>query len=213
MKHAGKHADNLKSLLKKLRREEVPAPQPQEPLRALVRAAMSYDMPEPRVDEVMRTIDEEFVDLNELRVATELEVQELLGAKYPGIEHRVTLITQSLNAIFEREHTLSLGRLGSVSKREARQFLRDLPGMVPFVEAYVLLLSFDGHAVPVDETMLDYLRDQEAVEEDASVADAQKFVENHLKAEDCHSFYYLVRNAAHDVPESKRNKRAKARAD
>ena len=212
MKHAGKHADTLKSLLKKLRREEVPAPQPQEPLRALVRAAMSYNMPEERVDEVMRAIDEEFVDLNELRVATELEVQELLGAKYPGIEQRVTIITQALNAIFEREHTLSLGRLGSVSKREARQFLRDLPGMHPFVEGYVMLLSFDGHAVPLDETMLEYLSGQEAVEENATLADAQKFVENHLKAEDCHDFYWLVRTAAHSEPESKR-KKAKARAD
>ena len=35
-------------------------------------------------------------------------------------------------------------RLKEISRRDARQFLRDLPEIHPFVEAYVLLYSFDG---------------------------------------------------------------------
>src|SRR3984957_497025 len=124
MKNAGKHADELRSLYKKLLREGKPPPrQPMDPLQALVRAAMSFDMPDARAEEAMKAIDGEFCDLNELRVATDLEVHELLGVKYPLIEKRVAMITQSLNAIFEREHTLSLERLRTVSKRDARQFL------------------------------------------------------------------------------------------
>src|SRR5687768_10491599 len=106
MKNATKHADDLKALLKRLLKERRPAPrEPQEPLTALVRAAMSFDMPDARAAEAMRAIETEFVDLNELRVATDLEIQELLGVKYPLIERRVAMITQSLNNIFEREHT------------------------------------------------------------------------------------------------------------
>ena len=112
---------------------------------------MSFDVPDGRADDAMAAIGREFVDLNELRVATELEVQEMLGTRYPGIERRVSMITQALNAIFEKEHTLSLDRLKTISKRDARQFLRDLPDMHPFVEAYVMLFAFDGHAVPIDE--------------------------------------------------------------
>ena len=41
----------------------------------------------------MQAIEQEFVDLNELRVATDLEIQELLGARYPQIEERVAMIT------------------------------------------------------------------------------------------------------------------------
>jgi hypothetical protein len=48
-----------------------------------------------------RPIEKEFVDLNELRVATDLEIQELLGTRYPDIQRRVAMITQSLNNIFE----------------------------------------------------------------------------------------------------------------
>jgi endonuclease III len=206
MKHSGKHADTLKSVLKKLRKTESPPRQPRESLRALVQAAMSYDMPDSRVEEAMRVIDEEFVDLNELRVATELEAQELLGNKYPDIEKRVTMITKALNNIFEREHTLSLERLATISKRDARQFLRALPDIHPFVEAYVMLMSFDGHAVPLDETMLAYLRDQEAVEEGIPLEESQRFIEHHLKAEDCYDFYCLVRTASHEHSEAKKKK-------
>src|SRR5687768_2940752 len=106
MKNATKHAEDLKSLLKRMLKEHKPGPrQPQEPLKALVRGAMSFDMSDGRAAEAMRAIETEFVDLNELRVATDLEIQELLGVKYPLIERRVAMITQSLNNIFEREHT------------------------------------------------------------------------------------------------------------
>src|SRR5687767_15830024 len=186
MKNAGKHADELKSLLRRLVKEYKPEErQPQEPLKALVRGAMCFDMPDARVDEAMRAIEREFVDLNELRVATDLEIHEMLGVRYPEIERRVAMITQSLNNIFEREHTLSLDRLKTVSKRDARQFLRELPGVHPFVEAYVMLFAFDGHSVPVDDQTLAYLKAQGIVEEGTSLDEAQRFVEHAVKAEEC----------------------------
>ena len=197
MKNAGKHADELKSLLKRLVKEHKPADrEPQVPLKALVRGAMSFDMPDGRADEAMRAIDREFVDLNELRVATDLEIQELLGVKYPDIERRVAMITQSLNNIFEREHTLSLDRLKTVSKRDARQFLRELPDIHPFVEAYVMLFGFDGHAFPMDEETVEFLRDQGIVEQSTTLDEAQRFVEHHLKAEECYELFACFRNGA-----------------
>src|SRR5476649_2722182 len=155
MKNATKHSDELKSHLKKLMKEEkAPPKETLDALQALVRGAMSYDVSDSRADDAMKAIGREFVDLNELRVATDLEIQELLGVKYPAIEKRVAMITQSLNNIFEREHTLSLDRLKAVSKRDARQFLRELPEIHPFVEAYVMVFSFDGHAFPMDDEIL-----------------------------------------------------------
>jgi endonuclease III len=207
-----KHAEELKSLVKKLHRDgPVPPRQPQDPLKALVRGAMSYDMPDARADAAMRTIEAEFVDLNEFRVATELEVHDLLGVKYPNIENRVTMITQALNNIFEREHTLSLDRLRTVSKRDARQFLRELPMITPYVEAYVMLMSFDGHAVPVDELMLDMLRNHGVLDEAAPVDEAIRFLEHHLKAEECYDFYYLLRHASREDDEESEGKKKKAK--
>ena len=158
----------------------------------------------------MRHIEREFVDLNELRVATDLEIAELLGVRYPNIEKRVELITRTLNMIFEKEHTLSLDRMATISKRDVRQFLRDLPEMHPFVEAYVMLFAFEGHTVPVDDQTLAFLREEEIFDEKATLEDMQKFLEHHLKAEECYEFYTLVRKAAHDADEAAR-KKAKAK--
>ena len=206
MKNAGKHADDLRALMKRLVKEYKPTErQPQEPLKALVRGAMSFDVADARVDEVMRHIDTEFVDLNELRVATDLEIQEMLGAKYPDIERRVAMITQSLNNIFEREHTMSLDRLKTISKRDARQFLRELPEIHPFVEAYVMLFGFDGHAFPTDDETLEFLKGHHVVEDSTSLDECQRFVEHHLKAEELYNFYAAVRCAVFE--ESKRKKK------
>src|SRR5689334_2538270 len=197
MKSATKHAEELRSLFKRLLKEYKPAPkEKQEPLKALVRGAMSFDVADARADDAMKAIDKEFVDLNELRVATDLEIQELLGTRYPQIEKRVAMITLALNAIFEKEHTLNLNRMAEISKRDARQFLRDLPEIHPFVEAYVMLYAFDGHTIPLDDQMLEYLKGEEVVEPDTALDEAQRFVEHHVKAEECHEFYTVFRAAA-----------------
>ena len=194
MKNAGKHADDLRALMKRLVKEYKPEDrEPQEPLKALVRGAMSFDVSDSRASDAMRAIETEFVDLNELRVATDLEIQELLGVKYPEIEKRVEMITRSLNNIFEREHTLSLDRLKTVSKRDARQFLRELPDIHPFVEAYVMLYGFDGHSFPIDDEILGFFRDQGIVEDATPLDEAQRFVEHHLKAEECHDLFASLR--------------------
>jgi endonuclease III len=196
--------------MKRLLKENKPEPrQPQEALKALVRAAMSFDMPDAKADDAMRHIEREFVDLNELRVATDLEIQELLGTRYPAIEKRVEMITRSLNNIFEREHTLNLERLKTISKRDARQFLRELPDIHPFVEAYVMLFAFDGHAFPIDDEVASYLKEQGILEDGATLDEAQRFVEYHLKAEECYDFFVASRKVVSDDG-SRSRKKAKA---
>lgn len=195
MKNATKHADSLKSMLKKLlKQHDVPAIQPLNPLRALVRACLCYDATDARADEAMQIIDRDFVDLNELRVATELENIEIIGPRYPEIEARVAMFTQCLNAIFAREHTLSLDRLKTLPRREARQFLRELPGITPFVEAYTTLYGLEAPAFPVDSGILAALQAEGAVEAHATPEEAQKFVEHQLKDDDCYKLFWCLRH-------------------
>ena len=205
MKNATKHADDLKSMHKKLTKEQKPEPRAQQdPLQALVRGAMSFDVSDHRAADAMKFIEKEFTGLNELRVATELEVQDLLGTRYPAIERRVAMFTAALNKIFEKEHTLSLDRLRTLSKRDARQFLRDLADMHPFVEAYVMMFAFDGHAFPMDDETLSYLKEAKILDDDTSLEDAQKFVEHQLKADECYELFVGLRRVQWD--EKKRKK-------
>jgi endonuclease III len=206
MKNATKHAEVLKPLARKLIKEYKPAPkQHSEPLPALVRAAMSFDVPTHKADDAMKAIEKEFVDLNELRVATELEVHELLGQRYPKIEVRVGMITSALNNIFEREHTMNLERLKTISKRDARQFLRELPDIHPFVEAYVMMFAFDAPAFPIDDEIKSCLIEEDAVEETATLDEAQRFVEHQLKGEELYDFFASLRQACFE--DGKRKKR------
>jgi hypothetical protein len=73
-----------------------------------------------------------------------------------------------------------------------------LPGIHPFVEAYIMLMALEGHAVPVDEGILAVLRDHEIVEEQTSLEEAQRFMEHHLKADEAYEFFVLIRRASQD---------------
>jgi endonuclease III len=193
MKNA-KTVENLKTFVKKALKEGKGAEVTQmDPLRALVRGILSYDLAggggEGRVDEAFVVIDREFCDLNELRVATELELQDMLGVKYPDIERRAVRIVAILNTVFEKEGTLSFERIKALGKKEIRQFLREMPEMTPYIEAYTMLYGFDSAAVPVDGELLELLVENEAAEEGTTVEEAQKAIENQLKADEIPEFH------------------------
>jgi endonuclease III len=205
MKTATKHADALKSLVKRLYKSYDPQPRPvYDPLHALVRGVFSYDLPDSRADDLMKVIETQFVDLNEVRVATELELAEIIGPRVPDIDRRCSMAVSAMMHIFERENILSLNRLKEMGKREARQFLRDLPGLHPFAEAFTMLLALDGHAFPLDDKMLQRLREEAVVEEGETLETAQRFVEHYLKADELYDVYSVLRQAAHDTARKRR---------
>lgn len=213
MKNVGKYADELKSLLKRLLKEGKPQPLTRvDPVRAIVRATMAFDASDARADEAVKVLEREFVDLNELRVATELELQDMVGVKYPLVEKRATIIVQLLNGIFEKEGTLSLERLGTLKKAEARQIVREFPGMTPYIEGAILMFCFEQAVMPLDDTMLAYLKGQGAVDEKFTAADAQKFIENQLKAEELYELYACLRRTVYDQAGDDAKKKAKAKA-
>jgi hypothetical protein len=53
--------------------------------------------------------------------------------------------------------------------------------------------------------MMGYLKEEEILEENLSLEEAQKFVEHHIKADECHSFFASFRAAT-----SKGKRKAKA---
>lgn len=196
MKNATKHADELKALLKKLVKDRPERPE-MEPALAIVRGALSMDADDATVEEAMARIDSEFVDLNELRVATELEVADLIGDQHPKIDEKTTIIRATLYAIFDREQTLKFERIKELKKAEIRQYFRDIETMPPFVEAFVALHAFDTAAFPVDQTTLDFLIAEGILEEGTSAEEAQSFLEHAVKADDVYGSYLALREHVH----------------
>ena len=188
----------LKALHKQLLKDHPPAERwVLDPLPAVVRGIMGEDVADDRVDAAVDAIDAEFVDLNELRVATELELAELVGSKYPDIVPRSVALRQVLNDVVEREGTLRLDRLKTLADPadvEAR--LSEMNGLPPYALAFAMLHAFDHPSMPVDATTLRALADAGVVDADADAPTAAAFVEQKLKPADVYDFFTALRASA-----------------
>lgn len=212
MKNATKHAATLKSLCRKLIRQQPAGERPQlDPLRAIVLGVLCEECDDRRAQKVMATLEGEFVDINELRVATELELAAMIG-HFPSSGDRAVRMRELLMSLFDAEGRLTIDRLAAMNKKDQRTALRALPMMSPFVEGFVLLAGFGQAAVPVDESMRAYLAASGAVEEDSTVEEAQKFLEAHLKADECWPFFQACHAAAcHSRPRRTTRRKATSR--
>ena len=65
-----------------------------------------------------------------------------------------------------------------------------------------------GNSFPIDNETLEFLRDEEIVETETSMEDAQKFVEHNLRDESMHDFFTAIRATVFE--ETRRKKKAKA---
>ena len=63
----------------------------------------------------------------------------------------------------------------------------------------------------MDDQMLEYLREEEIVEPETTVEEAQRFLEHHVKAEECFEVYTVLRAAAQSAgDDARKKKKAKA---
>jgi hypothetical protein len=108
------------------------------------------------------------------------------------------MISAIFNHVFDREGVLSFERIANLKKAETRQYLKDLPTMTPYVEAYVCLLSMDITAMPLDDMGLAHLKHVGALESHATVEEGQKFIEGHLKPEEIYELFSGLRRIAKD---------------
>lgn len=197
MKNASKHAATLKGLLKRLTKQHKAEARPHlEPLRALVLGVLREDCDDKRAEEAMVRLDEEFVDVNELRVATELELADLMGPKYPAVAERSVRLRDMLMQLFDAEGRLTVDRIAGLTKKEQRQSLRSVPTMTPFAEAHLAMLGFGQSAIPVDRAIRAILLAEGAIDEEADLDTTQKFLEAHLKADECWPAFVALREAA-----------------
>jgi hypothetical protein len=150
------------------------------------------------------------VDENELRVCFPADLVELMGPRYPHAEERGTRLGLLLHAVFEREHAMTLESLTEMSKRDARAYLDEMPGMVPFVAARVFLVGLGGHAFPMDERLLAPLIDAGAFDDDADVATASARLERAFRAGEALPAYLALEAYVESMsaagPKSKRSK-------
>jgi endonuclease III len=171
---------------------------PVDPVNQLLLGILHRGTSVSRAERVLARIRSAMVDLNELRVSTPSELVLLLGSGFPHATEKAKTIVNVLNQVFGRYHDLSLDALKVKGKRDARQYLEHLEGVDAATVAGVMLLSLEGHAVPVDEIMLRVLREDGLVDPKADVKEVQGFLERNVSAAKAHEMTVLLRRYSED---------------
>ena len=99
-----------------------------------------------------------FVDLNDLRVARSDEIVDLFGEDSPAVREAAGRLTRVLMAVFNKFHVLTLTGIKKMGKRPAKQVIEALDGVSPYAVDYCMLTSLQGHAVPLNGRMIEYLK-------------------------------------------------------
>jgi hypothetical protein len=191
MKNATQYEKKIKKLLTGLKTTRVPKVD-EDPVRALVRAVMDRNASVKQVEKAMALFDKEFVNLNEFRVAQPREIVELLGKSFPWVREKAEEAPGALNRIFQRANELNMAYMIEMPKRQLRRHLGEI-GLSPFAGSRLLAATFEGHAVPVDEDLVEALAMDGMIDPNATIDDVQGFLERIVSHKDCLAAHELLR--------------------
>ena len=185
MKNASTYAKKLNAFYKKVKAKYKAEPEaPMEPVAQLILAMLEWNCTARKAEIAYDKLFAEMIDYNDLRVSHVHELVDIIGVNYPLAEERCSRLRDVLNAVYNREHVTAMNSVKGKGKRDTREYLDTLPGITPYVAAKVALVSFDVHAIPVDEQLADLPREQQVVDEEATLAEIESFLERTFKAGD-----------------------------
>ena len=171
---------------------------------AIIYAVISAEMSEKMTESIIKKFADYFVDWNDLRVSRSEEIVEVLGKDNHVTMDLASTISRILNGIFNEYHKVSLEALKKIGKRPAKQALEKIDGMSRFVVDYCLLTALGGHAMPLTDKMIKYLRTNELVNPDADEQQIGGFLAKQISAKDGYEFYALLRQESESAKAKKK---------
>ena len=195
MKNESAYSKKFSALLRRIKKSvgETDAPPELDPIGRLMLGFLQWESNTGQARAAYGRLTSVMVDYNDLRVSHPQEIALLLGPRYPLVRERSHGLLNVLQEVYFREHEVTMDRLVGKPKKEVRAYLDSLPGMVQYVSAQVTLLSFGGHAVPVDEALAGRLRDEGVVDPQATVEQIGSFLERQIRASDSAQAHGLLR--------------------
>jgi len=175
-----------------------------DPLRRLAIGILGVVNGDEYAERLVNRMTSKIVSWNELRVSSALEAQRAAGDSTAGNRPLYERLIRAQQAVFDRENVMSLDRLKSMGRRDARAYLDALDGVDAHAAASVVLWSLGGHAIPVCDRLLDALRAADLIHPDADRAEVQAFLERHVPAVEGRTFCVAMRSFA--APKRSRSK-------
>jgi len=184
-----------------------------EPTDAIIYAIFCSKLSEKATETAIKKFSDYFVDLNDFRVSRIEEIVEMLGEDTPVTREVALTITTVLRAIFNEYHKVSLEVLKKTGKRPARQILEKLESTSHYVVDYCMLTSLQGHAIPLTEGMIEYLKSKDLVYPNADEQEIGGFLAKQISAKKGYEFYALLRreSESHSGKKKKKTKTTSAK--
>lgn len=194
MKNATVYEKKIKKLLSSMSRKSQPAaPKGIDCFTRLIEAILQADAQRKVAASVLNELHAEFLDYNELRVAPMKDITDCMPREFWGARDKADAILRSLSAIFDRTSSMSMEHLEKMPKRDLRKYLAEI-GLSPYAASLVTLTVFGGHAVPVDQFLVDALENEECIEPGSELADVQGFLERVIPQKDAWSAHEFFRD-------------------
>ncbi len=195
MRNSKEYAKTIKKLFNSL---NCKGPKPKkaaydDPVTAVIYGIVSERMSASASKAAMRRIEKCFVDFNDLRVSRNEEILEILGGDSVVFQETASTLKQVLSAIFNRYDKVSLDGLVGMGKKQAKKKLEQLDIDSKFVINYCFLTSLQGHAIPLTQKMIDYLKADELVHPKATDDEITGFLERQITFANAYTFYWLLR--------------------
>jgi len=209
MKNSKEYAGKIHKLHRELKRKrgKITKVNYEEPIEALIYGIISKTTTQKATKAALKNFDDYFVDLNDLRVSTVEEIVENLPEEKPQSRMIAENLIHFLRYVFKQYNAVSLKSLQKMGKRPARGVLEQIPQLSQFAIDYCMLTSLNAHAVPLTETMIEYLKDNELVHPDADQHQIEGFLMKQITAKDAYEFYALLRKESESAQKRKTSKK------
>lgn len=194
MKNATVYEKKIRKLLASMPRKAAPPPPAGlDAFTLLLEGILQADVPRKSAAAVLAELHQEFVDYNELRVAPPKDITDCMGRDFWGAREKADSIVRSLNTIFDRTSSLSMQYMEKMPKRDLRKHLGEV-GLWPYPGALLTMAVFGGHAIPVDQALVDALEIEGLVYPGSGVADVQGFLERVISQKDDYAAHEFFRD-------------------
>jgi endonuclease III len=149
----------INKVLKVVKKHYKPTPTPKDRslLEHLLFACCLENSPHDAAEKVFQSLSTEYFDWNEVRVST---VRELAEALKPlnDPQDAATRLKRVLQSVFETHYSFDLEPMKKQNIGQAVKTLEKYNGSTPFVVAYVTQNALGGHAIPINQGLLESMR-------------------------------------------------------
>jgi len=166
---------------------------PQDPLEQIIFAVLASRNPVTNARKAIRDMKEQYLDWNEVRVATVRQLQETLeGARVEPSGRAAELIKSVLMKTFDEVCRVSLEALRTDGPDRARKIVGKIDVLEPHEQQYLLVAAGVEEAPPLDPAT-DRIGVRLGIfSEDDAPGKRRKLLESHVASSDALRFHHLM---------------------